>query len=257
MNKNPKISIITITFNSGKTLENTILSVLNQSYPSLEYLIIDGGSTDNTLNIIEKYKDRIDEVVSEKDEGISDAFNKGINLATGEIIGIINSDDLLLPDAILTLAQNYDPKVEVYRGNIIIWNSETNLKKREIPSMKFPIWNFLPNVSHPGTFIAKSAYMKFGCYDKNFKYLMDLNLLTQLYRKGAIFRHMNFDIALFRLDGITSASIRKKKYELKRYIYANGGFYAHFVMYYYPRLLLGELKRLRKLVVSKHLTVSM
>ena len=102
----PKISIITITFNSEKTLEETIESVLSQNYPNLEYLIIDGGSSDGTLEIVKRYKDKIDFVISEPDRGISDAFNKGIRYATGEIVGIINSDDLLLPDALHKVAEN-------------------------------------------------------------------------------------------------------------------------------------------------------
>ena len=118
----PKISIITITFNSEKTLEETIESVLSQNYPNLEYLIIDGGSSDGTLEIVKRYKDKIDFVISEPDRGISDAFNKGIRYATGEIVGIINSDDLLLPDALHKVAENYDSNVGVYRGNTVIWN---------------------------------------------------------------------------------------------------------------------------------------
>ena len=89
---NPKISIVTITYNSEKTLEETIQSVVSQEYNNFEYLIIDGGSTDHTLDIVNKYRDKIAVVVSETDKGISDAFNKGIRLATGEIIGIINSE---------------------------------------------------------------------------------------------------------------------------------------------------------------------
>jgi glycosyltransferase involved in cell wall biosynthesis len=87
----PKISIITITYNSEATIEQTILSVLNQAYENIEYIIIDGLSTDNTLGIIEKYKERIHTIVSEKDKGLYDALNKGLRLATGEYTGIIHS----------------------------------------------------------------------------------------------------------------------------------------------------------------------
>ena len=104
--KRPKISIITISFNSDKTLEDTINSVISQDYPNLEYLIVDGGSKDRTLDIVDKYRDKIDVVVSEPDKGISDAFNKGIQLATGEIIGIINSDDLLMPGALQEISDH-------------------------------------------------------------------------------------------------------------------------------------------------------
>ena len=89
-----------------------------QDYPALEYVIIDGGSTDGTLDIIRKYQDKIQIVVSEPDRGISDAFNKGIAKATGEIIGIINSDDILLPGALQKLAEVFDPQIDVYSGFI-------------------------------------------------------------------------------------------------------------------------------------------
>ena len=100
----PKISIVTITFNSESTVEDTIKSVVSQDYPNLEYIIIDGGSKDGTLEIVDRYRDRIAKVVSEPDKGISDAFNKGIRNATGDIIGIINSDDILLPGALSAVA---------------------------------------------------------------------------------------------------------------------------------------------------------
>lgn len=100
----PKISIVTITYNSEKTLEETILSVVNQNYCNLEYLIIDGGSKDSTLKIEDKYRDKISFVISEPDKGIIDAFNKGIKYASGDIIGIINSDDILCDGALQAIA---------------------------------------------------------------------------------------------------------------------------------------------------------
>ena len=106
MKQSPRISVITITYNSAATIEETIRSVTMQDYPDLEYVIIDGGSTDGTLDVVQKYKDRIQVVVSEPDKGISDAFNKGVDRATGEIIGIINSDDILLPGALQEVARN-------------------------------------------------------------------------------------------------------------------------------------------------------
>ena len=103
--KKPKISIITVCYNSEAHIEEALLSVINQSYENKEYLVIDGGSKDGTLNIIEKYKDRIDYFVSEPDKGISDAFNKGIKAATGDIIGILNSDDFMMPNALTKVAE--------------------------------------------------------------------------------------------------------------------------------------------------------
>ena len=101
-----KISIVTVTLNSEKTLERTIKSVLGQNYSDVEYIIIDGGSTDGTLNIIEKYKDKISKVISEKDNGLYDAMNKGIKLSTGDIVGILNSDDFFYNEEVLSIVAN-------------------------------------------------------------------------------------------------------------------------------------------------------
>ena len=105
-----KISIITITYNSEKTIEETVKSVIDQDYPDVEYIIVDGQSKDCTLQIIEKYSSHISTLISEPDRGICDAFNKGIANATGEIIGIINSDDMLLPGAISHLVSVIKPE---------------------------------------------------------------------------------------------------------------------------------------------------
>ena len=124
--KNPKISIITITYNSAKTLERTIKSIIEQKYENLEYIIVDGGSTDSTLEIVKKYDTWISKWVSEPDSGISNAFNKGINMATGNVIGIINSDDGLMPGALQAISDSYEDGVDVYRGKVLLWKEDTN-----------------------------------------------------------------------------------------------------------------------------------
>ena len=155
----PKISIVTITFNSENTVEETIKSVISQDYSNLEYIIIDGASTDRTLEVVNKYRDRIARIVSEPDKGISDAFNKGIRYATGDVIGIINSDDILLPGALQAVAAAYEEGVGVYRGNIFIWDSKSDTRIKAVPSMKFPLHTFKKRiVCHPGTFVAKWVY---------------------------------------------------------------------------------------------------
>lgn len=132
--KKPKISIITVCYNSEAHLEEAMLSIINQSYANKEYIVIDGGSKDNTLAIIDKYRDKIDYFVSEPDKGISDAFNKGIKAATGDIIGIINSDDFMMPDALHKVAEQYEEGVDLYRGYTLVWNEVRNTKKYMYPN---------------------------------------------------------------------------------------------------------------------------
>lgn len=220
--KKPRISIVTITYNSEKTLEETIKSVISQHYDNLEYLIIDGGSTDKTLSIVDKYKDSISFVISEPDNGISDAFNKGIRHATGDIIGLINSDDLLAPYACEYLAEAFDGETDVYRGNVIVWNDITGDKRICVPTMSFPITRYIKSVCHQGTFISKRAYSQFGGYRVDFRYMMDAELLHRYYRNGASFKYLDKELAIFRLGGVTNDDYKMKIKELKAMYKDNG-----------------------------------
>jgi len=219
---NIKISMITVSLNSEKTIEQTIKSVLEQDYANLEYIIIDGGSTDRTLEIVNQYKSKIDVIVSEKDNGISDAFNKGIRRATGDVIGIINSDDTLLHDALQAVADNYDDETDVYRGNIIFYNPQTGFTCREIPSMKFPKLPFFIHVAHQGTFVAKKAYDKYGVYDEKIKYSMDLDFLMRVYLAKGKMKKIDFDMATFRQGNTTADALKKKKQEFFYFLEKNG-----------------------------------
>lgn len=221
--KHPKISIITITYNSEAIVEETIKSVISQDYPNLEYIIIDGGSKDNTLAVVDKYRDRIAKVVSEPDKGISDAFNKGIRNATGDIVGIINSDDILLPGALKAVADAYEEGVGVYRGNVFIWESASDTRIQAVPSMKFPLHTFKKRiVCHPGTFVARWAYEKHGTYKTHFRFMMDVDLLIRFYEAGVKFKYVPTELAMFRLGGVTSSSFLKKTDELNSLYRENG-----------------------------------
>lgn len=220
---NPKISIITITYNSERFLEETIQSIISQDYPNLEYLIIDGGSKDATLQIVDKYKDKIDVVVSEPDRGISDAFNKGIQHATGEIIGIINSDDILMPHALQTIADQYDPKVDVYSGKVLFWNDETDDTFESRPTLQFDKLKLQYGVAHPSRFIRKDAYERYGTYLINMRYNMDIELLCRFYKNGAKFSYVDANLAKFRLGGTTADPIFKKKEDYRLFVESYGG----------------------------------
>ena len=207
----PKLSIITITYNSAKTVEETIQSVISQEYPNLEYLIIDGASKDSTLDIVNKYREKIDIVISEPDKGISDAFNKGIANASGEIIGIINSDDILLPGALQAVADAYDYSVDVYRGGTIFWNPELDTNISCTPGMRCSVddkWG--GGVNHPSTFITKRAYEKVGLYNIEYRFAMDVDILYRLYNAGLKFKKIDKNLTKFRLGGETNTLWTKK-----------------------------------------------
>lgn len=222
--KKPVISVITVCRNSVATLEETICSVLAQDYDLLDYVIIDGGSTDGTLDIIERYRSRLGCVVSEPDRGISDAFNKGIARAKGDIIGIINSDDIMLPGALQAVAEAYDGATDLYRGSVVIVNKATGFRGRENPSMKFPLAPFVIHCAHQGTFISADAYKRWGGYDIKFRYMMDFDLMTRMYQGGAQLKRVEHDIAEFRLGGVsTTNSIKKKRYDVIHVVTNNGG----------------------------------
>lgn len=219
----PKISIVTITYNSEATVEETIKSVVSQDYDNLEYLIIDGGSKDHTLDIVNKYRDKIAVVVSEPDKGISDAFNKGIARATGEIIGIINSDDFLMPGALSTISDHYDPTVDVYSGNVMFWNQDTGDEYSSTPEISFDKLKLQYGVAHPARFIRKDAYEKYGMYGLMFRYNMDIDLLCRFYKNGAKFIHIDKDLAKFRMGGTTADRVYKKKEDYRLFVENFGG----------------------------------
>lgn len=244
MTVKPKISIITITYNSSRFVERAIKSVLNQNYEYLEYIIVDGGSTDGTVEIIEKYADRIAKWVSEPDKGISNAFNKGISMATGDVIGIINSDDGLLPDALETVAMAFEEDIDVYRGKVLLWKEDTNTKVEEIPSMHLS-FNGMNNISHQSTFVAKGAYERYGLYDETCKYAMDFDLLIRLQNAGAKFKYVDKALAFYTLGGITFTKVTKARInEIVRVMHQNGATNFDVAKYRFIKLCKEMIKRI-------------
>ncbi len=180
MNKNFKISIITVTKNSEKFLVENINSLKNQSYKNFEHIIIDGKSTDKTLEIIKKHEDIIDYWVSESDNGLYDAMNKGIKVSTGDIIGILNSDDIYFSDA-LKLVNRYFSE----RENLDFLFG--TVEKHKLMHGYYPDrikWTFGFYTTHSvGFFIKKSSQMKVGFYDTRYKYSADYDLFYKMIVK--------------------------------------------------------------------------
>ena len=242
--KSPKISIITVSYNSAATIENTIKSVISQDYANKEYIIIDGKSTDGTQNIVERYSSGIDVFVSERDKGISDAFNKGLDRASGDLIVLINSDDYLLPGALSKVAQQYDGVSDLYCGNLLLWNPSTDYKCVIKPSLDFPTMPFFRRPVHQGVFVTKQLYDRLGVYDVDLHYAMDLDFLMRATRNNAKFKHLDVEIAVFRLGGATSDSIFKKRKEYVYLIRKNGGSILQAYIYYSFLVITQTLKKM-------------
>ena len=160
----------------------------------MEYLIIDGGTTDGTLEIVKRYENVVTHWVSEPDRGISDAFNKGIAMAKGDIICIINSDDLLAENALGTVAAEMDEKTDVIYGNAIYFG-EGQKSFRVKPHGKIDNLRKYMCLFHPAVFVRKEAYDRFGGFDLSYKCAMDRELLTRMYLGGARFRCCEKDLA--------------------------------------------------------------
>lgn len=182
MNTFPKISIITPTYNQGQYIEQTILSVLNQNYPNLEYIIIDGGSTDNTIDIIKKYETKITYWVSEPDKGQSDAINKGMQKATGEVINWLNSDDFYEPNALNKIAncfiENPNALVVCAKSRLFTDDNKTVgfTNGTDIYSGNIEKTIGWARIDQPETFFKRSIFEKIGSIDDELKYLMDRDL---------------------------------------------------------------------------------
>lgn len=212
-----KFSIVTVTFNSERTLQDTLESIVAQRYRPLQYIIQDGGSTDATLSIIESYKGRFSGddidliVVSEQDKGISDAFNKGIAKADGDVIGIINSDDKLCDSALEYIADVYESHIAVYYGDCVIFNDQnidTYLAKPDFskdPNQLFRKMAFF----HPSCFVSREAYRTYGVYDTDIRFCMDRDLLLKIYKSGGEFLYIHKPLAYYREGGANQINYKK------------------------------------------------
>ncbi len=209
---NPLISIITVVFNGEKYLEKTIQSVINQSYDNVEYIIIDGGSTDGTLDIIKKYEDKIDYWVSENDNGIYDAMNKGLQLVTGEYIGILNADDFYEPFAIkksIELIQKNDADYTVAQVQYV---NTKNIISPIFPLKKDKIYQemFYPHIS---AFILRKAYQQVGLFKTQFKIAGDHDMALRIHLAGFRATYLDEIVGKLTEDGV-SAGISSNKESL-------------------------------------------
>ena len=208
---NPDFSIITVSFNSEKTIERTIKSVLNQSNNNYEYIIVDGGSTDKTNEIIDQYKTQFNDSIthiSEPDNGIYDAMNKGIALAKGKIIGLLNSDDYYFDN---TLSMVYDAygntdKKTIISGELIFKSGDVEqLLKTSEKRFRKKMKQYKNGVRHPATFVPKVIYENVGLFNLNYKIAADAELMFRIFRANYTFKFINQPLLVMSDGGISNS----------------------------------------------------
>lgn len=198
------ISVITVCFNARHTIEKTFQSLLSQAYENIEYIVVDGGSSDGTLDVIDKYRNVIKKFVSERDGGIYEAMNKGIRMANGEIVGIINADDYYAPNALMQVMQVYqaDRNLDVIFGNCSTVNSFGDIMRDDKPRIDFQ--HGVVSVLHPSTFVSRRCYLRHGCFDESYRYAGDYEFFCRLAYRCASFSYINTTLAYFRTGGFGS-----------------------------------------------------
>ena len=203
-----KISIITVSFNSEKYIERCINSVLDQDYEDIEYIIIDGNSTDCTLKIINKYRNSISIIISEPDSGLYEAMNKGINLATGNLIGILNSDDYFLNNQTITNIVVFHKfnNIDASIGNVLQCNSQNRVIRKYSSKLWRPNllkFGFMP--PHPSIFFKSDIYKNNKKYRTNLKISADYDLITRYFLINKInWKYSNITTTIMQSGGISS-----------------------------------------------------
>ena len=228
-----KISLITVTFNSGGTLRDTIQSVLSQTYPEIEYIIVDGLSEDSTIDIIKQYvplfQGRL-KWISEKDNGLYDAMNKGFKMATGEIVGIINSDDLLTESGVIGKVidcfEGHKDIDCVYADLYYVSQYDTSKIVRHWITGKQRSFSKGWHPAHPTFYVKREIYSKYGLFDLDFKFAADFELMLRLVEKEHIrLFYLPEPLVRMRLGGTTSknlTNIRKGNIECLNAFRKNG-----------------------------------
>ena len=210
-----KISIITVCYNSEKTIKKTIESILKQDYDNKEYIIIDGGSKDNTLDIINGFSVGIDKIISEKDNGIYDAMNKGLKLATGDVIGILNSDDLYVNQNILNDVMfqfSNDPNLDILYGDLVyVKHDDINKIVRTWTSKNY-YPNFFENGGvppHPSLFVSARVYHKAGYFNLKYKLAADYEFMLRIFKTFCFkIKYLPLVFVNMRLGGATNNSLK-------------------------------------------------
>ena len=238
-----KISIITVSFNSASTILETINSVNDQSYKNIEHVFIDGLSTDNTLDIIKKKSSRNPLIISEKDNGLYDAMNKGIKLATGNVIGILNSDDFFKNKLVIDkIVKEFKfSGSDIVYGNIDYVNKDGDIV-RFWKSNKFKSFKKGWHPPHPSLFVKKTIYEKYGVFNTDFKIAADFELMLRFFERHSVqSSYLNDTIVTMLVGGVsnTFTGILKGRSEIKKAFKKNkiSPSFFYIIQRYLPKLI--------------------
>ena len=241
MNKQPFFSIITVCWNSDKTISRTIESVLEQDFQDYEYIVVDGGSTDNTIDIIKAYEPRFEcrlKYSSEPDKGIYDAFNKGIKRATGKHIWLVNSDDYIesgvlgkLYDLVKDCQEGDEPIISAIM-NCISDDGQTLYQVKSSPEKVATAYrNNTMGTIHPATIVPKRIYDLVGLYDINYKIIGDIDWFKRAYKANMPIIFADFVVTNFMVGGVSTASSSAKSRKDRKYLLKK--FYPNIFAFYY------------------------
>jgi glycosyltransferase involved in cell wall biosynthesis len=210
MTKHPKVSVITPSYNQGQFIEETILSVFNQTYPNIEYIIIDGKSNDNSVEIIKKYSENLTYWISEKDNGQTDAINKGFAIATGEIVCWINSDDILLPGALQEVVNYFTafPECKILNGYTLRIDKISNIMFNHfVPKpMKWFAKHGVYYINQPSMFFKKELINKLGFINEKYHARMDQEFVMRVLKNNIQFGKVNKILAAIRIHEDTKTA---------------------------------------------------
>lgn len=222
----PKVSIITVCYNSALYIEDAINSVITQGYSNIEYIIIDGGSIDGTVDIIQKYEKYLSFWISEKDNGISDAWNKGLQKCTGDIVGILNADDIYETNAIqeaVEVLKEY-PTYGFVFGDVAICDEKLNVLYTQVgDELYFRKISFnMPSLPFPSVFMKRNIYIENGYYNTGYKTAMDYEFLTRIHLSGVRGIYRSGVVAWMRLGGESDVNYKRGYHEVMRASIATG-----------------------------------
>lgn len=256
-----KFSIITVCLNSAKTISSTIESLIKQTYQNFEYIIVDGKSRDETIEIISRYTctlgDRF-QFISEKDKGLYDAMNKGIEKASGDIIGILNSDDWYENSTLQWIASAFEEDADIVTGELqVLTFDKKKIRVWKNSDIEKTVLYKMP-VNHPATFVRKDIYKEIGCFNLHYKLSADYDFICRAYINGKKFRKIDGVLSNMRLGGLTGgmrdggpSSLNNAFISAKEdYLLIKQNFKKDLKLRYYIKVVLLRLKQMKRLIIK-------